>query len=292
MDYKILLAFIPLIGWAFGDFFIQRTSRKVGAVNTLFYICFLSLLLTPLVWTQIFQLTPSQITGLTGMGFLVFIYALVLFHAFEITKLSVTESVVALELPITVAFAVFVGKETLTTTYLFFFIIICFGVFLAATKSFKHFGSHLKSGKNIFEKGVLLAFLATILSAMANYYIGLSAQLTSPLVAVWFMHFVVLILCLIYLIATREIIYTYRHFLDNKKNVILASFFDNIAWIGYAYAVIVIPISLAVTISEAYIVLAAYLGYYFNKEKLSSHQKIGATIALIGVVILSYISEF
>ena len=75
-----------------------------------------------------------------------------------------------------------------------------------------------------------------------------------------------------------------------KKNpvpIIGQTIFDNSAWVGYALAASMIPISLTVSISESYIALAALLGYFFGREKLNSHQIVGALIAFVGVVFLT-----
>jgi drug/metabolite transporter (DMT)-like permease len=62
------------------------------------------------------------------------------------------------------------------------------------------------------------------------------------------------------------------------------------AWFGYAYAVSQSSIALTITISEAYIVLAALLGVVINRERLRRHQVLGAALALGAVVVLAYIS--
>jgi drug/metabolite transporter (DMT)-like permease len=45
------------------------------------------------------------------------------------------------------------------------------------------------------------------------------------------------------------------------------------------------------TISEGYIIVAAMLGYFVGKEKLKSHQLLGAAIALPAVILLAYMSN-
>ena len=61
---------------------------------------------------------------------------------------------------------------------------------------------------------------------------------------------------------------------QNKKLLLGMSIFDNLAWICYAGAATLIPIAIAVSISESYIALTAMLGILINKEKLMRHQKI------------------
>ena len=50
------------------------------------------------------------------------------------------------------------------------------------------------------------------------------------------------------------------------------------------------PIAITVALSESYVIIAVLLGMYVNKEYLHKHQKIGLGIALVSVVVLSYIT--
>ena len=51
-----------------------------------------------------------------------------------------------------------------------------------------------------------------------------------------------------------------------------------------------IPIAIAVAISESYIALAALLGMLINREILMKHQKAGLIAALASAVLLSMIT--
>jgi uncharacterized membrane protein len=65
---------------------------------------------------------------------------------------------------------------------------------------------------------------------------------------------------------------------------------DNAAWIAYSYSTLYIPITIAISISEGYIALAALLGLIFNKEKLNKHQYLGLILAIISAVVLAMIT--
>ena len=65
---------------------------------------------------------------------------------------------------------------------------------------------------------------------------------------------------------------------------------DNGAWLAYSYSTLYIPITIATSISESYIALAALLGLVFNGEKLRRHQFIGLFLAIISAVILAAIT--
>jgi uncharacterized membrane protein len=68
------------------------------------------------------------------------------------------------------------------------------------------------------------------------------------------------------------------------------SLFDNLAWIAYSGAVIYLPVSLTIGITESYIVLAALLGIIANRERLQRHQYFGIGLALVGTIFLGVIS--
>lgn len=202
----------------------------------------------------------------------------------QIGKLSIIETIIGLELPLTVMIAVFIGGKEIATSTLFFILIICMGVMLT---SVKELGS-LKLHKHMAERGILLAMAAAVLSSFANFFYGHASQTISPLVTVFVIHLIVAVLCFFVLVVNRQVKETYKNIFKYPKLIFLQTFYDNAAWIGYAYLTVLMPISLAITFSESYIVLAAFFGYYFNKEKLNTHQKIGAVIALTAVLVLAF----
>lgn len=286
MNYYILLAIIPLVGWALGDFFIQKTARKIGVIQTLFFIGITSTIFCfPFAYKKLLHLSVSDYTQLFILSIAIFIYAVLLFKAFKVGKLSVVESIVAIEMPLTVGLAVLITGESLNFSQLTLFILICFGIVLATNK---YTG---RAHKMIFEKGVTLALASSALSAFVNFYIGVAAQNISPFLTIYVTHVFLALFCAAIIIYNRQISVTIEDIKSHPVLIGLLSFFDNVAWYAYAYTVTYIPISLAIIITESYIILAALLGYYFNKEKLSKAQKIGAGIALVSVMLLIFVSQ-
>jgi drug/metabolite transporter (DMT)-like permease len=285
MDTKILLAFIPFVFWALGDFFIQKTTRKIGVIRSLFYIGITSSIFAlPFVYKELLSITISDFGILTMLGMVTFIYAIFLFRAFKVGKLSVVESIVALELPLTVGFSAALLGEKLNPTEILLFFVICFGIFLATFKVRIH--------KKLFlEKGFLLALGSSALSAFVNFYTGYTAQTISPLLSIYITHLTLTIICFAIIIFSRELKEIIHDLKTHPYLILLESLCDNIAWFGYAYAVLYTSIAITITISESYIILAALLGYFVNKEKLTTNQKIGAVITLTAVVLLTYVTQ-
>jgi len=65
------------------------------------------------------------------------------------------------------------------------------------------------------------------------------------------------------------------------------SLFDNSAWLAFGFSMALAPISIAVAISESYIIIAVLLGFIINKEKLHKHQIIGLIFAIISAIYLA-----
>lgn len=284
MSLGVLFAFVALIGWGFGDFFIQKTTRIIGVYKTLFFICAgAGVILFPFVFREITTYTLAEYQSIAVLSSIIFVYALVIFQAFQRGKLSVVESVIAFELPLTVSLGIFVGGESLTIAQFLLFVVIFVGIALAAASRLDCLHYH----KRIFEKGVLLALAAAFLSALTNFYIGTYAQQMSPLFVIWATHSMLALLCGAYIIARGEVLELVAALRKHPLPILAQGIFDNMAWIGYAFATSMMPISITVMISESYIALAALLGYFIGRETLRTHQIFGAAIAFTGVALLS-----
>ncbi|MEK7505845.1 MAG: EamA family transporter [Patescibacteria group bacterium] len=283
-SYGVLFAVIALIGWGIGDFLIQRSTRTIGNYKSLFVIAVVGLFgIFPFVYSEIPNHTLGEYASLTLLSLIIFVYAITLFEALRIGKISVVEPIVAVELPLTVGLGVFIAGESLTLIQFLLFITTFFGIAFTVAKKFEHLHFH----KKILEKGVAIAFLASILSAIVNFYIGTSAKEISPLMIVWFTHAMLAFWCGLYILYKREYGNLFEAIKESPVSIIGQGVFDNIAWIAFAFAASIIPISIATSISESYIVLAALLGYLVGREKLSWHQKTGAVIAIVSVVMLA-----
>ena len=280
----VLFAFVALFGWAFGDFFIQKTTRVMGWYKTMFLIGIAGFFgLLPFAVDELARYTFAEYLSLAALSVIILLYVWALFEALRRGKISIVESVVAIELPFTVSLSVLFGGESFTLNQGFLFLIICLGIVLAATKQLDHF----KNRKHLLEKGVLLAFFGSFLSALTNFYIGTFSHSISPIVVIWFTQSALAALCGTYILWKGEFASLWKDIRNHPSASFAAATLDNAAWVGYAYATSFMPISLTVTISENYIALAALLGWFFGHERIRWHQVVGAGVAFIGVAILS-----
>ena len=283
----ILFAFIALVSWGFGDFFIQRTVRVVGSWRALFFIGIVGLVgLLPFVKNDLVSLSGANLLLLSLLGIIVVFTALFDFEALRRGKIAIVEPIIGLELPITVGLSIALAGESLSFLQLLLIGIVFIGIMFAITAHHTYLHYH----KRIFERGVILAGVGAIGMALTNFLVGVSSQDISPLITIWFAHSLVAVVCGAYILFKGEFWNLISDFKKYPKPIIGQSILDNVAWVSFAKATTYIPIAIATTISESYIALAVLLGLFVNREKLRAHQVAGVILATIGVIMLSYFS--
>jgi drug/metabolite transporter (DMT)-like permease len=278
----LLFAALAILGWGFGDFLIQRSVRKIGDWEALFYIAlFATIVLLPFILPSLASLSPFNLVVLMGTSFIIFAAALFDFDALRVGKISVIEPIYAMEVPITVALATLLIGEGLSLLQWSLMIALLIGVFLVSNKHISKI--HLKT----MERGVAAAVLATIGMGASNFLFGFASRATGPLMINWFTSAFMAAATLGYLLYTGKggkIIDTWR---KNQKLLLLVGFSDNMAWVAYSGAALYMPIGLATGMTESYIALAALLGLFYNKEKLFAHQKWGMALTVAAAIFLA-----
>jgi drug/metabolite transporter (DMT)-like permease len=283
----IFYAIGAMLGWGVGDFTIERATIKAGAIPSLFYITAAAgIVLFPFAWPHLgaIFLNQTHLLLLIIAGIATFTGAAMQFIAFETGKLSVIEPILGLELPITIGLAIVFGGEHFSWLQGLLTLVFFLGLVLAITRHHLQLHYH----KRMFERGVILSLGAAILYGLQNFTVGNGSQQISPLATIWFVHTFTALLCLCYFAffpQTNMMRRLKRHWKLVTAMVIL----DNTAWILYSLAVVTIPISLAITIGESYIILTVLLGLFVNRDKVKRHQILGIAMGCISVIILSYL---
>lgn len=287
----IIFSLCALLAWGFGDFFIQKSTRVVGIWKTLFFIAIVSTIgLFPFIKNEIVP-TISHSSNLTLLILLTAITvfgALFSFESLKQGKIAVVEPVLGIEFPITIGLSVVLWNEHIDLLQSFLMVLIFIGIILAITEHHTHLHFH----KRIFEKGVILAGVGAIAMALMNFLVGVSSQEISPLMTIWSVHVLLLIISFVYILISGGLKTIISDFKKHPKIILSQSILDNLAWISFAMATTLIPISIATSISESYIALAVLLGVFINREKLKYHQIFGVIFAISGVIILSIITSF
>lgn len=279
------LAFVAMLCWGFGDFLIQRSTRKIGNWETLFIICgFGTLVLLPFVWKNIPALFAGDTTTLAvlfGGAFILLIAALLDFEALRIGKISVVEPIWSLEIPAATVLAFLILGERVTLFQTAIIILLIIGLMLVSLKE-KY------SVKKFFvEKGVVIAFFAAITMGIANFFVGWGARASDPLMVNFVINIFITFVTGIYLLQSGKLKKTFTDLSANRALLLPMAISDNAAWIAFAFAMSLAPIAIAVALSESYIIVAVLLGLFINKERLQHHQKFGLIMAFISAIVLA-----
>jgi len=141
--------------------------------------------------------------------------------------------------------------------------------------------------KHLVEKGVYVALIAAIVMGGANFLIGVGSRTVDPVTIKWGMDIFLAVGSGIFMLKNGELRGISGKIRKNVKVILCMSVFDNAAWLAFGFAMVFVPIAIAVALSESYIVIAVLLGYFVNKEKLKKHQIIGLVLSVISAVYLA-----
>ncbi|MBI5645034.1 hypothetical protein HY970_02940 [Candidatus Kaiserbacteria bacterium] len=280
----LALAFLTLIAWGAGDFFIQRSSRQIGIWKSLFAISFFGTIIPLPFLIDRIALIWDGTTGLlllSTLGFVIFLAALFEFEALKRGKLSIIEPVFGLEIPITLGLAVSLGFDHITLLQQMLVLATGIGVVLAVIDR-----RNTRTRKYSFEKGVILAGIGAAAMALTNFLTGVGSREVDPFATIWFINAFLSAASLAVIIIQRDF-----HFLRDIRtfygSILGESIFDNLAWFSYAYSMTLIPISISTAITESYIGLSVLIGVFANRERMEYWQIAGVMLTVACIVGLS-----
>ena len=178
------LAFVAMLCWGIGDFLIQRSTRKIGNIETLFIISsFGSIVLLPFVWRDLpVLLDLNNLIILLTCSSVLLVAALLDFEALRRGKLSIVEPIWSFEIPASGLLAFLILGEQITLLQILIIVFLILGLALVSFKE-------KTSVRRFFmERGVILALVAAVAMGAANFFLGWSSRLTDPLMANFFLN--------------------------------------------------------------------------------------------------------
>ncbi|MBI5134941.1 DMT family transporter [Candidatus Uhrbacteria bacterium] len=284
----IAFALLAMVSWGVGDFLIQQSSRRVGIVRALFWICAIGGgLLFPFVLGDIASITARGWVLIGTAAVVMFFASLFDFEALKDGKIAIIEPVLAGELPLTIGLSVGLARESLTSAQQVAILVIVVGILLAVTT---HPSKAWHHRRRLFERGVIYAGLGAIGMGLTNFSVGIASQHAPVLASISLIWLIIAVLSMATLLIERNT----HHLADDlrRHGPLLASMAvaDTMAWIFYSFATSAMYISVANAMSESYVIIAAVLGVVVNHERLKRHQQVGAALAFVGVIWLASIS--
>lgn len=228
LSVGIGLAFVAMLCWGIGDFWIQKSTRKLGDWESLFIITFLgALLLLPFV----FRSLPAFMAGgwtrelsvLTVGGVVLFFAAILDFEALRAGKLAVVEPIWSFEVPTAALLAFFVLHERLTPVQSFLIIGLLLGLALVSLRGNVHWRRFL------LERGALIALSGALLMGAANFFIGWGARLSDPLMVNFVANLIMAVFSGMYLLLRGSLGKTFSDFMGYRAVLIPMVVVDNAA---------------------------------------------------------------
>ncbi|MDP2944318.1 MAG: DMT family transporter [bacterium] len=291
---SILFSFLVVICWGCGDFFIQRTVRKLGDFKTLLWVNLVGGLgLTPFIIKDLPMIFIwPNLLSLIIMTVIQLAYGLFLFKAYNKGKLSVVEVVMIGELPVTIILGLIFFGERLSGWQLLMIITIILGIFLVS-KTRPTWADKLRSfftgQRRIWEKGVIFSIFAVLFSASYNFFTAFNSREISAFTAVWFPWLLSSLLLLIYAVAKEGFKPFWQESRRSFRLILITGILDTLGWLFYALALIKEELSIITAIVAGYAVVAMILGIKFNQEKINVWQYLGAIFILGGAITMCFL---
>lgn len=282
------LAFIAMLSWGFGDFLIQKSARKLGDIEALFFVTlFGGVMLLPFVWRDLPMIFADGIIGnktlaiLLGASIIIFIAAIFDFEALKRGKLAIIEPIWSFEVPVAALLAMFVINEKISFVQILLIVLLL--VFLAMVG----FRSKKLDKTFFMEKGVGIAFIGAIFMGSANFMMGWGGRVSNPLIINFVTDIFIFVITALLLFRNDRLKSCFKDLKRNAAIIIPMCIADKVAWVAFVFAMTLAPIAIATALSESYIIFAVILGIFVNKEKLFFHQRIGLVGAIAVAITLA-----
>jgi len=284
------LAFVAMLCWGFGDFMIQRSSRKMGDWETLFVItAFGSVVLLPFAFKDIVGLFSYQSAAaiLVFCGLLYLVGALLDFESLKIGKITIVEPIWSFEIVVSAVLAFFIIGERLDAIQIGLIALLIIGLFLVSMRDY-HF---VKLHRLLLERGTLMAFAAALIMGVVNFLIAIGSRATDPIIVNFTINTIVAVSCGLYLWRHNKLKRLVADVKESPKTIIPMVISDNAAYVAFAFSLSLAPVGVAVALSESYIIVAVILGFIVGKERVLNHQKLGLAVAVFAAVILAAVTS-
>ncbi|MDD5165038.1 MAG: DMT family transporter [Candidatus Pacebacteria bacterium] len=286
--FGIGLSFVAMLSWGFGDFMIQKSTKRLGDWETLFFITlFGTVILAPFVWRKIPELftgSHSHLIILICAAFALLIAAILDFEGFKRGKISVLEPIMSFEILAASFLSFFFLGDKVSFLQIGLIIVLIAGLCLVS------FRGKFMAKSFLLEKGVIVFLLGSILMGATDFFLGWGSRVTDPFVANFVINVIMMTVAGLFLIFRPKSRTSVRNLKENRALLLVMSIADNTGWIAYAVAMTLVPIAVATGLSESSIIIAVLLGLFVNKERLQRHQKYGLGIALVSVMVLAFVT--
>ncbi|MFA5136152.1 MAG: DMT family transporter [Patescibacteria group bacterium] len=285
MSLPVVLALITFFGWGTGDLFTIVATRKIGANLTTFWVFFfsflLSLLALPFVPHDLYAITFPLFFFNIFLGLLYIFGNVLISEAFRISSAPLVGIIIQAFPAVVLILTVFIFKDSITLSQIFFIVVIFVGVMLCSIDLKK-----LLRSEKLFDKGTLFALFAMI---FLSVYFTFSRILIAKYG--WFLPNLISTACfpvILFFIKKRK----EKFRIPRSKQVLLSVFMVGLLIRTGDFALnygLSLPgaSSIVAPIAGASPILFVTMSYLIFQDKLSKQQILGIIITLLGILFLT-----
>lgn len=285
----IAFAFVAMLCWGFGDFFIQKSTRKLGDIETLFFVTLIGvIILLPFVITRLpefLNFSNTQVVVLGIAAITILLASILDFEALKLGKLSIVEPTFSLEIPTAAFLAFFILGETISFNQIVLIVI------LVASLGLVSYRGGTISTRILLEKGFWYALATALVMGGSNFFIGVGGRVTDPIMVNFVVDVFMMTVTGLMLVARGRFMNTFKDFRKNMSIALTMGIADKVAWVAFTFSMVLAPIAVAVALSESYIIVAVIFGLFVNREKIKRHQFLGLFFAIAAAIILAVITQ-
>lgn len=279
-----------MLGWGIADFFAKKTIDKIGDLKTLIGSQFIGVAFL-FVWYLLGNHTIPEISKSLIIYLIIFAFVdglgyLMLYRAFEKGIVSIVSPIASSCAGVSVLVAVFLLKESLSTTGILGVILMFLGIIITSTD--------FTDLKKVFSKENLVNGVPEALVVMICW--GFWFPLWDRFIENkdWLFWLIVLkimigfMLC-IYFYATSKGKNLLKGYKSVLKILIPVAVLDTLAYFGttWGYSASTNTTSLITVMSNAYSLPTIILAYLFLKERITKQQALGIASIIGGIVVSS-----
>ncbi len=280
----LILSIISMVGFGLNNYFMAKSSRKIGPFKTTLWFQAVSLIILILLSTFLFTYTNMQLITLaiiliTGVISVVGIFAFT--KGLEVGNVSLVSTIASGRGAITAVLGIIILSQTMSYLQLLYIAIIIIGTILASLD----IRAILKSQKSTRStSGVKYAVITLFCWGAYFFLISYITQIIGYFATTLYLTFLTVLFLSIYGGLTKAPASTTK---DSFGLLVVIGALNVIALLAYNLGVTFTYTAIVGTISAASPAITIVLALVFLKEKLMLDQKIGIILVLAGIILLA-----
>lgn len=283
----IFFALISYFGWGIGDIFGTVAVRKIGSYSTALWRFILGIVLfsfyAPFVLENLKNLTLQLLFLNIIIGIIGIVGLICFYEGLRIANPSLVGTIYAAFAAWVVIFSLIFLNETITNSQIISIVIIFLGLFLSTIDL-----NEIKKGKNIVNRGILLAIIAMFSHGIYFTFIKIPVRELG-----WFWPAMISLLMfplLLTFMRWRRIELVKPTHKGAFLPVIINSIFLTVAELSFNSAIGKGLTAIVAPIAGSYPTIFVVLASLIFKDPISKQQILGEITTLIGIVLLSIFS--